>query len=40
MNFAPSETPTDIRAGIMKSNKSNTTINAPTDTKNKAATYP
>jgi hypothetical protein len=40
MNFAPSETPINIRAGIMKSGKSNTSINAPTDTKNKAATYP
>jgi hypothetical protein len=40
MNFAPSETPIYIRAGIMNSGKSNTSINAPTDTKNKAAIYP
>ena len=33
MNFAPSETSINIRAGIMKSGKSDTSINAPIDTK-------
>ena len=37
MNFATSDTAINIRAGTMNSGKSEISINAPTDTKNKAA---